>query len=108
MPVHGSKAGLVHSVTIFLNQQVFTRRRDAVQNLSVLGPELNLFHRYHKVPLTFKIHNSGFIHWSEVARAPKTNRGLRSGDQQWPGAQDTSHRTRTQGRIVGDNARHEF
>lgn len=29
--------------------------------------------------LTFKIHSSGFIRWSEVARAPKTNRGLRSG-----------------------------
>lgn len=30
------------------------------------------------------------------------------GDQQWPGAQDTSRWTRTQGRIVGDNTKHEL
>lgn len=40
-----------------------------------IRPELNVFRGDHKVPLTLKIHSSGFIHWSEVARAPKTNRG---------------------------------
>lgn len=34
--------------------------------------------------------------------------GLGGGDQQWPGAQDTSRWTRTQGRIVGDNTKHEL
>lgn len=54
---------------------------------SSVSPESNPFHRSHKVPLTLKIHSSGFILWSEVARAPKTNRGLRSGirDGQVPG-----------------------
>lgn len=46
---------------------------------SSISPESNPFHRSHKVFLTFKIHSTEFIHWSEVARAPKTNRGLRSG-----------------------------
>lgn len=66
-------------IAIFPNQQVFTLRRDAAQSLFGIRPELNVFRGYHKVPLTLKIHSSGFIRWSEVARAPKTNRGLRSG-----------------------------
>lgn len=70
------------------------------------SPESNPFHRSHKVLLTFKIHSSGFIHWSEVVRAPKTNRGLRSGisDGQVP---RTHHWSHTVGHNVGDNTRHE-
>lgn len=65
---------MVRCAAIFPNQQVFTLHCDAEQNSSI-RPELNVFRRHHKVPLTLKIHSSGFIRWSEVARAPKTNIG---------------------------------
>lgn len=65
-------------VVPFLNQQVFMLRRDTEQSLST-SSESNPFHGSRKVLLTIKIHSSGFIRWSEVAGAPKTNRGLRSG-----------------------------
>lgn len=79
---------------------------DTEQSLSSISPESNPFHRSHKVLLTFKIHSAGFIHWSEVARAPKTNRGLRSGisDGQVP---STPHCSHTLGHTVGDNTGHE-
>lgn len=76
-----SEVGLVLGFTSLKSTGVYAVLWQWAEPLpgSSLSPESNPFHRSHKVLLTFKIHSSGFIHWSEVVRAPKTNRGLRSG-----------------------------
>lgn len=80
VPVHGQRPLSARCYHFEINRclccAVTLSRASAGSSIS---PESNPFHRSHKVLLTLKIHSSGFIHWSEVARAPKTNRGLRSG-----------------------------
>lgn len=83
--IHGQRLAGVNAFTVLdINRCLCC---DTEQNHS-LSPESLLFHGSHKVLLTVKIHSLGFIRWSEVAKAPKTNRGLKS--LRWPGAQDTS------------------
>ena len=93
----------VYGVTILKSTGVYAVQWHWAEPQHTVIPESNPFHGSHKVLLTFKIHSSEFIRWSEVARAPKTNRGLRSGisDGQVP---RTHHSV---GHTKGDNRRHE-
>lgn len=89
MPIHSQRGWSLHGVTTLKSTGVYAALWHWAEPplAPAQAPESNPFHRSHKVLLTLKIHSSGFIHWSEVARAPKTNRGLRSGisDGQVPG-----------------------
>lgn len=97
---------LVRCVTIFeINRCLCCAA--TLSRASSISPESNPFHRSHKVLLTFKIHSSGFIHWSEVARAPKTNKRSKEWDQWWPDAQDTSRWPHAVAYTAGDNTRRE-
>lgn len=83
----------------FGHQQVFMLCCDTEQNHS-RSPWIESISRGPtKCSWQSKIHSLGFIRWSGLAKAPKTNIGLRSGirDGQVPGTHQTV------GRTPGDN-----